>query len=202
MTEAALELIAGYGWAVLLAATFLSCLFLPVPSSFLMLAGGAFASTGDLVLAEVLLAPFAGAVLGDNTGFLLGRFAGSRFTGVRDSKLGKRAQNYLSNKGSIAVYLSTWLFSPLGPYVNFVAGGTAMSWRRFVVADSFGEATWVMIYVGLGYIFVGQIALIADALGSVLGLLTALVVAGFLLKEIVKVARKGAGQNRKNTPDQ
>ncbi len=196
MTNTALELVTGYGWIVLFAATYFSCLCVPVPSSFVMLAGGAFASTGDLALVEVLLAPFAGAVLGDNTGFFLGRYAGARVTKLRKSKLGQRAFAYLGRKGSIAVYFSTWLFSPLGPYVNFVAGGTAMPWKRFLIADTLGEATWVAIYVGLGFLFVEHISLIADALGSILGLLTALVVASFLFREIWTVARRNARATR------
>ena len=78
MTDVALELVTGYGWIILFLATFFSCLCVPVPSSFVMLAGGAFASTGDLGVSEVVLAAFAGAVLGDNTGFWLGRQAVDR----------------------------------------------------------------------------------------------------------------------------
>ena len=201
MTDAALDLVTGYGWIVLFAATYFSCLCVPVPSSFVMLAGGAFASTGDLAMVEVLLAPFLGAVLGDNTGFLLGKHAGKRLTKLRESRLGQRALAYLTGKGSIAVFLSTWLFSPLGPYVNFVAGGTGMAWRRFLIADTLGEATWVGIYVGLGFLFVEYISLIADVLGSILGLLTAALIAGFLFREIWKVARNNGKKTKTDASD-
>ena len=107
MTDVALELVTGYGWIILFLATFFSCLCVPVPSSFVMLAGGAFASTGDLGVSEVVLAAFAGAVLGDNTGFWLGRLAGERFTRLRESQIGVRAGEYLRRRGAIAVHLFT-----------------------------------------------------------------------------------------------
>jgi membrane-associated protein len=190
MTEVALDLVTGWGWVVLFFATFLSCLAVPVPASFVMLAGGAFASTGDLDLAEVVLAPFVGAILGDNLGFWIGRRAGQRLTKLRHSAPGQRAAQYLLRRGTVAVYLSRWLFSPLGPYVNFLAGGAALPWRRFILADIAGEATWVGLYVALGYAFVGQISLIADALQDALGLLTALAVTALLAAELWRVSHR------------
>ena len=189
MTELALDGGTSWGWVVLFLATFLSCLALPVPSSFLMLAGGAFASSGDLSLSEVLIAPFVGAVLGDALGFWIGQRAGRHLTDLRTSTLGQRAEIFLENRGAMAVFLSRWLFSPLGPYVNFLAGGTVLSYRRFLVPDLTGEAVWVTLYVTLGYMFVGQIAQIADGLGDALGMLSALAVTALLARELFRAAR-------------
>ena len=68
--EIAFGLVAAYGLVIILLATYLSCLAVPVPTAFVMLAGGAFAASGDLALMDVLLAALTGALIG---GFILGR---------------------------------------------------------------------------------------------------------------------------------
>ncbi|MGB5557275.1 MAG: DedA family protein, partial [Paracoccaceae bacterium] len=73
MTEALVDLVARYGALVIFLSCFLSCLLLPIPSSLLMLTGGAFVASGDLVGWQVAGAAWLGAVLGDQTGFRLGR---------------------------------------------------------------------------------------------------------------------------------
>ena len=55
---------------------FLSCLLVPIPTSLMMLTGGAFAAAGDIALWQVALAAWVGAVLGDQTGFFIGRKGG------------------------------------------------------------------------------------------------------------------------------
>ena len=79
----------------------------------------------------------------------------------------------LARNGGWTVYLTRWLFSPLGPYVNLIAGSTGMAWLRFTIADLLGEATWVTLYVALGYGFASQIEELSDTLGNVIGALTA-----------------------------
>lgn len=181
MTAYLLELITVYGASALAVTTFLSCLALPVPASLAMLAAGGFVASGDLPATGVVLAAFCGAVLGDQTGFLAGRFGSGAVERLaahpkRGAAL-RRATDDLCRKGIPLVFFSRWLVSPLGPYVNVVAGATGLSWRRFFLADLAGEAVWVGLYVGLGAVFAGNIALLADILGNLSGLLAALLVA-------------------------
>ncbi|RYG90846.1 DedA family protein [Loktanella sp. IMCC34160] len=176
--ETVLSLITTYGVAALFLGTFLSCLALPVPSSLMMLAGGAFAASGDLDLYTVTGAAWVGAVLGDQVGYGIGRIGGRHLSGwmARHPKRGailQKAQDKTREWGGIGVYLSRWLFSPLGPYVNLAAGIAGMRWPRFFGWDMAGEATWVAVYVGLGFVFAGQISAIADIAGNLSGLLAA-----------------------------
>lgn len=179
MTDTLLLLVSDYGLLVISLATLLSCFALPMPSSLMMMAGGAFAAAGDLVLWQVCLGAFAGAVAGDQAGYVLARqWGGDRFWAwLRGRKASARllaqAEALLDKRGGWAVYLTRWLFSPLGPYVNLIAGATRMPWRRFLLADLAGEATWVTVYVTLGYVFGSQIEELSDTLGSVIGALTA-----------------------------
>ncbi len=179
MTDTLLLLVSDYGLLVISLATLLSCFALPMPSSLMMMAGGAFAAAGDLVLWQVCLAAFVGAVAGDQTGYVIARhWGGERLWGWLRSRrasarLLSQAEALLEKRGGWAVYLTRWLFSPLGPYVNLIAGATRMPWRRFALADLAGEVTWVTVYVTLGYVFGTQIEELSDTLGSVIGALTA-----------------------------
>jgi membrane-associated protein len=179
MTDTLLLLVSDYGLLVITLATLLSCFALPMPSSLMMMAGGAFSASGDLVLWQVCVAAFCGAVAGDQIGYLMARHWGgdrlwARLRGRKASaRLLEQAESLLHKRGGWAVYLTRWLFSPLGPYVNLIAGATRMSWPRFALADLLGEVTWVTIYVTLGYAFGSQIEELSDTLGNVIGALTA-----------------------------
>lgn len=196
MTEYFLSLVTSYGvWALALT-TFLSCLALPVTASLAMLAAGGFVAAEELPAVEVVLGAFLGAVIGDQVGFGLGRFGSGPLARLAERpKRGamlRRATEDLKAKGVPLVFFSRWLVSPLGPYVNLAAGAMGMAWRRFVVGDLAGEAVWVLVYVGLGYLFAGNIAAVADILGSLSGLFAALAVAAAAGVWLFRAARQNA----------
>lgn len=181
MTDTLLALVPEYGLWLIGAATFLSCLALPAPASLLMLAGGAFAAGGDLSLAATMAAAYLGAVLGDQTGFAIGRGGAGWLrigaAGGKRAQLVARARALVDRWGGIGVFLSRWLVSPLGPYVNFVSGAAGLGWGRFLGWSAAGEACWVALYTGLGFGFASRIEMIADLAGSISGFIAAGVVA-------------------------
>lgn len=178
MNDLLLSLVADYGGLLLFTVTFLSCLAVPVPSSLLMLTGGGFVASGDLTLVTALGAAYFGAVLGDQVGFQIGRRTGplieARLADApKRAALHKKAGILTDRHGGIGVFLSRWLFSPLGPYVNFAGGATGLNWLRFTLWGSIGELVWVMLYVGLGYGFADRITELADILNNASGFLAA-----------------------------
>ena len=54
MSDFFFYLVSHYGVFVIALTTVLSCLALPIPSSFGMLSGGAFVAAGELAMVEVL----------------------------------------------------------------------------------------------------------------------------------------------------
>lgn len=185
MTDTVLVLLASYGSAALFAVTFLSCLAVPVPASLMMLTGGAFAASGDLLLTTTSLAAYMGALSGDQAGYLIGRScAGSleRWAAARRTRahLLARARASIDRWGGAGVFLSRWLVSPLGPYVNFAGGAGRMHWGRFSAWGAAGEAVWVGLYVGLGYVFSGSLIAVAAFAADVSGLIAGGVVAASL----------------------
>jgi membrane protein DedA with SNARE-associated domain len=57
----------------------------------------------------------------------------------------------------MAVFLSRWLVSALGPYINVVAGAAHQPWSVFTAWGVAGELVWVGLYVGIGYCFTGNL---------------------------------------------
>jgi membrane-associated protein len=171
-------LVAVYGVGIIGVVTFLSCLALPVPSSFVMLAGGAFVASGDLVGWQVAASALGGAILGDQLGYNMGRIGGEPLVrrmerAPRRARLVARGRGMIDRWGGVGVFLTTWLMSPLGPYVNVLAGALGMGRMRFTLHDTAGEAIWVALYVGLGYGFASQLPILADMAASAVGFVTA-----------------------------
>lgn len=188
ISEYLLTLVPEYGPALIGAVTFASCVALPVPASLVMLAGGAFAASGDLAPVTVAGAALGGAVLGDQAGWRLGRSGAAllnRFASTPARRqLLDRAQARLDRHALPTVYLSRWLFSPLGPWVNFAAGATGLGWGRFTLASVSGEATWVALYVGLGWAFAAQVDRLGSLVGNLSGFAAAAAVAAVLGRAI------------------
>lgn len=195
VTDLIFTLVAAYGVAIVFFVTFLSCLALPVPSSLLMITSGGFAATGDLVLVAVLFAAFAGAVLGDNTGYWIARGLGERLDTWLDNNpkraaLKSKGTAFMDKRGGSSVFFSCWLVAPLGPYINYISGITKFTWLRFAMWGVLGEIGWVGLYVGLGYVFVDNITALASLMGNVSGFVTALAVVIGLGWMLARAARK------------
>jgi len=182
MTDTVFTLVANYGSFALFVVTFLSCLAVPVPASLMMLTGGAFAASGDMSLVTASLAAYIGAVAGDQGGYLVGRScAGAleRWAEARRNRalMLEKARASLERWGGAGVFLSRWLVSPLGPYVNFAGGAGRLRWARFSLWAMAGELVWVALYVGLGYLFSESLIAVAELAADLSGLIAGGVVA-------------------------
>ena len=178
MSETALALVSTQGALAVAVSVYLACLALPVPATAAMLAGGAFAASGDLAWQEVWGAAFAAAVAGDLTGYALGARGGPALLARLRQRPGRarlvdRAEAALQRHAAMAVFLTTWALAPLGPWVNFAAGAARMGWARFALWDIAGEVIWVSLYVGLGYAFAARLDALTEILGDWLGLVAA-----------------------------
>jgi membrane-associated protein len=193
MTEV-ISLVTTYGGWILFASAFLSCLLVPIPTSLMMLTAGAFVASGDLEFWQTYGAALFGAILGDQVGFNIGRLGGSKIIARMSAKparqkIAERATKMIDKHGGVGVFFSTWLFAPLGPWVNFIAGSTRLNWLRFTVWDTLGETIWVSVYVGVGYIFAANLSDATDIAGNVLGILAAVALAVAMLVWIRKSIR-------------
>ena len=149
-------------------ATLLSCHAAPVPTSLMTLAAGAFVASGD------------GSGAGAGGG----------------ARLLAQAEGMVAPRSALTMFLSRWLFSPLGLHVNLLAGAAGMGWARFSLMFAAGAAVWVPVRVGLGVALDGQLAVVAGLLADSVGLLTSALPA--TLAGLALLRRPAAGQARRN----
>ncbi|MDQ2093188.1 DedA family protein [Rhodalgimonas zhirmunskyi] len=197
MNDWLLEQLASVGPSLLFAVTLFSCLALPVPASLMMLTAGAFVASGEIAGTTAMATALGGAILGDQIGYMLGGRAQTSLERALASRpkrqaLLARALALLHRHGGTGVFLSRWLLSPLGPYVNIAAGAAAMNWTRFTLWAALGEMAWVTLYIGLGYQFSDNLAATAEFAADTSGLLAALAVmigAGLWLRHAHRLHR-------------
>ncbi|WP_281976597.1 DedA family protein [Pseudorhizobium flavum] len=171
MPEQLIAIVQDYGALGLAAILMASCVGLPIPSSLVMMALGSFIQHEDMDILPYFLIGFGGAVAGDQAGYMIGRLGsglleqGSGGPAWLATSLARAAafQNHWSDLG---IFLSRWLLSPLGPWVNLYSGLTHYSWVRFSLLVIAGEFVWVSVYLGLGMLFSSSVAALADILGS------------------------------------
>ncbi len=181
----AYALIPRHGASVLFVAALLSCAGVPIPTSAMMLAAGAFVASGDLALWPVVAATLIGAVLGDQIGFFAGRFRGEPLwekfrarPSLRPTM--DRAQAELGRRALVAVLVSRFPLSALGPWINLAAGATRVPWDRFSLGVLAGDAVWVGVYLIGGAFFADRVKALGTSLTSILAAVVCLGLAWML----------------------
>lgn len=201
MTETLFGYVSGYGLPVIALSAFLSCLAIPIPTFAVMLAGGAFAATGDLILWQVLATAYVAALLGDQSGFQIGRWGGPAVIAYlkqspKRAAIVTKAQETVAERGGIGVFFSTWLFAPIGPWVNLISGAAGMPAARFFVWDAAGEAIWVTVYIMLGYLFGARLPELVDLVGDWAGLITSAGITALCLGLIWRAYRRHRARHK------
>lgn len=192
MNAQLLDLLLTYGVVALAPILAASALGLPIPASLLLLAGGAFAGSGQLALLPLVIVGILATSAGDSLGYWLGRRGGAaalarfgpRF-GIKPTAL-VQADAFLGRWGGVAILLTRFLLTPLGPVINIVAGTGRYPYRHFIAYDVLGEAIWVLLYLALGYLFSASWDVLADILGQASQVLAVAAVALVLLVLLVR----------------
>jgi len=134
-----------------------------LPGDSLLFTVGVVAGAGQLKLGLVILVLSAAALLGDSTGYLLGRKTGPRIFSRPDSRLFKkeyvhRTKAFYEKYGGKTIILAR--FVPIvRTFAAFVAGVGAMPYFKFLPFSVCGGIGWVTLMTVLGY-ELGQIELI------------------------------------------
>jgi membrane-associated protein len=185
MLHDALSTLQGYRTPALALVIFVSCLGLPVPSTMLLLAAGAFARTGSLRIELVTPLVLLAAVLGDSCSYLMGRRIGTVLTRRLQGSLSwSRAEHTFDRWGFWAIPLTRFLLTPLALPTNLIAGGGRFPFHRFVGLCFLGEAAWVLLFVGLGYLFASTWRTVGAFAGDLSGWLVGFALAALGVYEI------------------
>jgi membrane protein DedA with SNARE-associated domain len=171
----------GWAYGIIFLLAFLDALVPVVPSETSVITAGVVASAGDLSLPLIIPAAAAGAFLGDNTAYLIGRRFGSRaeerfFSGEKARKRIEWAERQLSERGGELIVVAR--FIPGGrTAVTLSAGMLRFPWSRFALFDAAAALGWALYAALLGY-FGGRTFQQAAWKGLLLALVIAFAVAG------------------------
>lgn len=176
-----LNLVATYGYIVVLLVVMAESAGLPLPGETSLLVAGAFAATGKLALPGVIIAAALGAILGDTAGYWIGRTSGLRLLRrhgrlVRfDERKLAQAEAFFARHGEKTVFLGR--FVPVGRIFSAVlAGVSQMRYGRFLLWNATGGIVWATLMGTLGYLFGHQLPLVERLVSQFgIGLLVALI---------------------------
>ncbi|HUY97552.1 MAG TPA: DedA family protein [Verrucomicrobiae bacterium] len=148
-----------YGYLVVFAAPLLESMGVPFPGEAALLAGSVYAgTTGRLSILLVVLAAAAGAILGDNLGYLVGRIGGralllgpGRYVGFTPRRL-DLLERFFRRRGPAAVFLARFI-TVVRNLAALAAGAACMRYRRFLLFNVVGACVWAGLYGSLADVF-------------------------------------------------
>jgi membrane protein DedA with SNARE-associated domain len=125
----------------------IEALGIPLPGETAVIFGGLAAASGRLSIALVIIVAAAGAIIGDNIGFVIGRRGGrallerpGRFEAERRRVL-EIGDPFFERHGGKAVFLGRWI-TGLRVWTSWLAGASDMSWPTFLLFNALGGACW------------------------------------------------------------
>ncbi len=135
---------------------------LPVPGETALITAAVLASQGKLKIELVIALAAAGAIVGDNIGYLIGR-KGGRWLLERPGLFQRQrrqvltiGQPFFERHGPKAVFFGRFVLG-LRVWASWLAGATRMHWRSFVLWNALGGITWATA-IGLIAYFLGHSA--------------------------------------------
>lgn len=145
-----------YGYLTIIAAVFLEDFGIPVPGETLLIAGSLLATQGEFNIYILMACAWAGAVLGDNVGFLIGRVGGrrlalrfGRYVLITPDRL-RFAENFFRRRGAIVV-IGARFIEILRQLNGIIAGTANLEWWRFLIYNGIGAALWVGLWSTVAY---------------------------------------------------
>lgn len=180
-----------YGYWAVFAGIAIENTGIPIPGETITIVAGFLAGSGELKYWLVLVTAVAGAVIGDNFGYWLGRFGGwklllklSRFFHLPDEDVFKAKTKFLENAPQ-AVFFGRFI-TLLRIFAGPMAGIVEMPYLQFLFYNFMGATIWATIIVTLSY-FVGRIIPLEELISLIaqFGIIALLVVIGWIVIPII-----------------
>ncbi|MER7464089.1 VTT domain-containing protein [Streptomyces sp. NPDC097981] len=199
-------LISHYGLIGILVIVFAeSGLFAFLPGDSLLFTAGLLVANGEylkqpLWLVCTLIA--AAAIIGDQVGYMIGKFFGPKIFNRPKSKLFKRenlekAHEFMDHHGPKAIVLAR--FVPIvRTFAPMVAGAGSMKYRTFLTYNIIGGAAWGAGLTVAGY-WLGQITVIKDNVEAILVLIVLLSLIPVIF-EVLKARKESKGNAAEAVP--
>lgn len=184
-----------YGYWVVLLAVFIESMGMPFPGETALVTAAIYAGTRHtLDIRLVIAAGAAGAILGDNAGYTIGKYGGYplirrllRLFRIGEDKL-LYTQRFFEKHGDKTVFLGRFL-AILRAWAAFLAGANHMRRRTFFIWNAAGGIIWATVYGLLGYFLGNNLPLLGRVLKDLgifgfvaLGVVIAVIVGLWLLR--------------------
>lgn len=155
------HILSTYGYGAVFGMVAIESLGVPVPGETTLIAAALYAgATGKLTIWLVVVVAAAGAIVGDNVGFAIGRYGGFRLLRrygdkirVDDRRL-KLGIWVFHRHGGKVVFFGRFV-SILRTYAAFLAGTNRMRWPRFLAFNAAGGIIWAAAF-GFAYFSFGK----------------------------------------------
>jgi len=176
-----------YGYLVVFLLVMLESIGVPVPGETALIGAALYAgSTHKLEIWGVIAVAIAGAIIGDNIGFSIGRYGGARL-------LLRHGHKIRLHEGRLKIGI--WLFrrhggkvvfwgrfvSILRTYAAFLAGTNQMAWPRFLVFNAAGAVVWATAFGVAYYVFGSALQRLSTTIDITLGVAGAVLLVAFLV---------------------
>jgi membrane protein DedA with SNARE-associated domain len=188
-----------YGYLVVFLLVMIESIGIPVPGETVLIGAALYAgSTHKLEIEWVIAAAIAGAIIGDNIGFSVGRYGGARMllryghrVGLHEGRL-KIGIWLFRRHGGKVVFWGRFV-SVLRTYAAFLAGANQMAWPRFLVFNAAGAVVWATAFGVAYYVFGSALSKLSTTIDITLGVAGVVGLVAFLVwsrrKEDVLLAR-------------
>ncbi|WP_182987742.1 DedA family protein [Gluconacetobacter aggeris] len=167
-----------YGYGIVTLAVLLESMGIPIPAETCIITASLYClKTHHLAIQGVALAAIAGAVIGDNFGYMIGRHFGLPLLEKHGARIGLTSERlvlgrYLfSHHGSAIVFLGRFV-SLLRVCVALLAGACNMRWRRFMLFNTLGGTCWAGGYALGTYLLGRKISQLSGPTGMAIGIAT------------------------------
>jgi membrane protein DedA with SNARE-associated domain len=193
------SLLATYGYLAVFVFVGVESIGIPVPGETMLVTAAIYAgTTGRLSIFWVIVASAAGAIVGDNIGYVIGRTGGyrlvkryGRYIRLEENRL--RLGQYLFHKhGSKVVFFGRFV-SVLRIFAAFLAGVNHMHWRRFLIFNAAGGIVWSTLYGVAAYLLGQQLLRLSgrvDLVLAILGVAVIIAVIVFLRRNEARLQRE------------
>ena len=201
-----LQLFKDYGYWIVFFGVMLENAGLPVPGETILLAAGFFASEGHFSVPMVMLIATAGAVLGDNCGYWIGKRVGrgvlikyGRFVLLTETRF-RSMEKYFESHGDKTVLVARFI-TGFRVFTALFAGASHMRWRAFFIFNVLGAISWAVVMTLLGFFFGKSWELLEQYIKGAGFVLAGIVVIAIIVFRLLKRRKRIAEAERAATGD-
>ena len=163
------DLLEHYGYIALFLSLVIEYLIFFIPGETFLIMAAAYTATGRMSLPFVILAAAAGAAVGANNAYWIGRLGGRRFITSQSQRFRVspkaivRLERFFDRHGAKAVF---WLrfVTVLRILVGYFSGVHELRFGLFTFFNVLGAIAWAIVIGLLGYLFAHNLPLLRHLL--------------------------------------